>query len=472
MSDLEDRGIIDKQQKGLLKDLIISGGGDNNELQKALDAYEKGDTSALEHMIKTGALNAKNRDDIDLLVDMDLDFLSMGANQGETSTTHDYGYVNLLYIPFLFLFFHLEDVLMLSPSPTLRKKGMHHVPGVIQALRSLSNPGSGSSTPNVRGGPSPAPSNHGYDGMVDLDFNTDYSNQHHSAGRNRADSLAELQRVLRADSMADGNQRKPRSDSLAEFQRILRSDSISDVQRMRANSLAFGGLLDDLAAPHDSFGNWTDRTPEEGSRPLKKRMGSFSYPGPERVEESNKKLTKAELMKREREQKKALREAAKLEKKREKEAKSKYKAKMKQEKKTKKSEIIERKKAAARQQPEIYSDDDEEDQDMEDDNEEQDRVVVSGSGRPRSLSDPNIQITFDTNGLMNLISPPDWVGAYSPRSRKLRVERFVEKRNHRVWVKKVKYDVRKNFADSRLRVKGRFVKKEDESLMRDLMSLT
>lgn len=347
---------------------------------------------------------------------------------------------------------------------------MHHVPGVIQALRSLSNPGSGSSTPNVRGGPSPAPSNHGYDGMVDLDFNTDYGNQHHSAGRNRADSLAELQRVLRADSMADGNQRKPRSDSLAEFQRILRSDSISDVQRMRANSLAFGGLLDDLGAPHDSFGNWTDRTPEEGSRPLKKRMGSFSYPGPERVEESNKKLTKAEIKKREREQKKALREAAKLEKKREKEAKSKYKAKMKQEKKTKKSEIIERKKAVARQ-PEIYSDE-EEDQDMEDDNEEHDRVVVSGSGRPRSLSDPNIQITFDTNGLMNLISPPDWVGAYSPRSRKLRVERFVEKRNHRVWVKKVKYDVRKNFADSRLRVKGRFVKKEDESLMRDLMSLT
>jgi hypothetical protein len=439
MSDLEDRGIIDKQQKGLLKDLIISGKGDNNELQKALDAYEKGDTSALEHMIKTGALNAKNRDDIDLLVDMDLDFLSMGASHGETA--NEYG-----------------------------KKGTHHVPGVIQALRSLSNPGSGSSTPNIRGGPSPAPSHHGYDGMVDLDFNADYGNPHHSTGRNRADSLAELQRVLRADSMTDTNPRKPRSDSLAEIQRILRSDSISDVQRMRANSLAFGGLLDDLTAPHDSFGNWTDRTPEEGSRPLKKRMGSFSYPGPERNEESNKKLTKAEIKKREREQKKALREAAKLEKKREKEAKSKNKAKIKQEKKTKKSENLSKKRSAASQE-EYYSENEEYDG-LGDDNEEQEYVVVSGSGRPRSLSDPNIQITFDTNGLMSLISPPDWVGAYSPRSRKLRVQRFVEKRDHRVWVKKVKYDVRKNFADSRLRVKGRFVKKEDESLMRDLMSLT
>mmetsp|Transcript_20143 Transcript_20143/g.26080 ORF Transcript_20143/g.26080 Transcript_20143/m.26080 type:complete len:176 (+) Transcript_20143:172-699(+) len=65
-----------------------------------------------------------------------------------------------------------------------------------------------------------------------------------------------------------------------------------------------------------------------------------------------------------------------------------------------------------------------------------------------------------------------WVGAYSPESRKLRIERFLRSRQKRVWTKKVKYDVRKNFADSRLRVKGRFVKKEDEMLMRDLMSIT
>jgi hypothetical protein len=34
-------------------------------------------------------------------------------------------------------------------------------------------------------------------------------------------------------------------------------------------------------------------------------------------------------------------------------------------------------------------------------------------------------------------------------------------------MKKVKYDVRKNFADSRLR--GRFVQKEDEQLLRELL---
>ena len=37
----------------------------------------------------------------------------------------------------------------------------------------------------------------------------------------------------------------------------------------------------------------------------------------------------------------------------------------------------------------------------------------------------------------------------------MRIEKFIEKRGRRVWTKKVKYDVRKNFADSRLRVKVR-----------------
>lgn len=71
-------------------------------------------------------------------------------------------------------------------------------------------------------------------------------------------------------------------------------------------------------------------------------------------------------------------------------------------------------------------------------------------------------------------SPPDsrYIGSYSPEARRKRIERFLEKRKHRVWSKKVDYDVRKNFANSRLRVKGRFVKKEDEELLCQLMSLT
>jgi hypothetical protein len=37
---------------------------------------------------------------------------------------------------------------------------------------------------------------------------------------------------------------------------------------------------------------------------------------------------------------------------------------------------------------------------------------------------------------------------------------------YRVWKRNIKYDVRKNFADSRVRVKGRFVRKDEEVLLR------
>ena len=55
------------------------------------------------------------------------------------------------------------------------------------------------------------------------------------------------------------------------------------------------------------------------------------------------------------------------------------------------------------------------------------------------------------------------IGIYSLAQRKAKIIKYVEKRKKRVWSKKIKYDVRKNFADSRVRVKGRFVRKEDEA---------
>lgn len=64
-----------------------------------------------------------------------------------------------------------------------------------------------------------------------------------------------------------------------------------------------------------------------------------------------------------------------------------------------------------------------------------------------------------------------WVGSYSPQRRKLLIRRFLEKRKRRIWKKKIRYAVRKNFADSRLRVKGRFVGKDDERSLRDCLVL-
>jgi hypothetical protein len=63
------------------------------------------------------------------------------------------------------------------------------------------------------------------------------------------------------------------------------------------------------------------------------------------------------------------------------------------------------------------------------------------------------------------------IGQYSPNSRRKRIERFLDKRRRRIWRKRIKYDVRKNFADSRLRVKGRFVRKEDEEQLREYFQM-
>ncbi|CAM9884140.1 unnamed protein product, partial [Phaeothamnion confervicola] len=71
-SDLEERGVIDRTQKGVLKDLIICG---DAELQTALDAYERGDPSGLEALMQRGLLN--RRDSLDLLQDLDFAFLNV-----------------------------------------------------------------------------------------------------------------------------------------------------------------------------------------------------------------------------------------------------------------------------------------------------------------------------------------------------------------------------------------------------------
>jgi len=62
---------------------------------------------------------------------------------------------------------------------------------------------------------------------------------------------------------------------------------------------------------------------------------------------------------------------------------------------------------------------------------------------------------------MELLNQDGRIGIYLPEARRLRIARFHAKRKMRIWRKRIKYDCRKKLADSRPRIKGRFVKRSD-----------
>ncbi len=82
----------------------------------------------------------------------------------------------------------------------------------------------------------------------------------------------------------------------------------------------------------------------------------------------------------------------------------------------------------------------------------QSQLQHSSSGVPTAVL-PSSLVGTGAQGVGAAGSLEGYVGAYSAEQRRLRVQRFVAARTKRVWTKKVKYDVRKNFADSRIRVK-------------------
>ena len=54
------------------------------------------------------------------------------------------------------------------------------------------------------------------------------------------------------------------------------------------------------------------------------------------------------------------------------------------------------------------------------------------------------------------------IGIYTPAERSAIIAKFHGKRSRRVWNKKIRYGCRKDLADRRMRVKGRFVKRSTE----------
>jgi len=77
---------------------------------------------------------------------------------------------------------------------------------------------------------------------------------------------------------------------------------------------------------------------------------------------------------------------------------------------------------------------------------------------PSSLSGSSMShSTFQ----MELLNKDGRIGIYLPEARKARIAKFHSKRKMRIWRKRIKYDCRKKLADSRPRIKGRFVKRSD-----------
>jgi CCT motif len=62
---------------------------------------------------------------------------------------------------------------------------------------------------------------------------------------------------------------------------------------------------------------------------------------------------------------------------------------------------------------------------------------------------------------LELLNKDGRIGIYLPEARIARIARFHAKRSNRIWRKRIKYDCRKKLADSRPRIKGRFVKRSD-----------
>jgi len=386
--------MIDREQKGILKDLIISG---DNELQDALDMYEKGDVTKLQRILESGALSNRAMNDIDLLGDLDLDFLNVSddhVGNGQLGNASSYS---------------------------------------VQPQTSFANNTSDSSR-QISGVETAS------DGIGDLDFD---------GGIDGNMALAPMESYNRAPS--------PLYPNIGQRSRSNSTFSVDVDYRQRSNSL-FSALIGNVPQEgmHADYGRWMERssadqmTSQDGRRSKATRRASAptsfqTVPAASTKTIQNKRSGKTSTGG-------SKREVRAEEKRRERQEKKERKEREKQEKREKREQAkLEKLKKAEMEEKEEHQ---------------------PGSGRPRSMSDPNLRTSVDANGLLQVDRPDGWIGAYSPESRKVRIARFLEKRNHRVWTKTVKYDVRKNFADSRLRVKGRFVKKEDELLMRELMSLT
>ena len=74
----------------------------------------------------------------------------------------------------------------------------------------------------------------------------------------------------------------------------------------------------------------------------------------------------------------------------------------------------------------------------------------------------HLLLLFPSSCCVQVYNKNGRIGIYTPAERAAIINRFQSKRTRRVWNKKIRYNCRKNLADRRMRVKGRFVKRSTE----------
>lgn len=89
-----------------------------------------------------------------------------------------------------------------------------------------------------------------------------------------------------------------------------------------------------------------------------------------------------------------------------------------------------------------------------------DDVVTCADSR---LGCGNLVLPQDLTKYRDVYNKNGRIGVYTASERAAIIARFQAKRSRRVWNKKIRYSCRKNLADRRLRVKGRFVKRTPET---------
>lgn len=82
--------------------------------------------------------------------------------------------------------------------------------------------------------------------------------------------------------------------------------------------------------------------------------------------------------------------------------------------------------------------------------------LVAGLGLPAEVEEVLNNSKIFNNFQMSATRK---IGNLTVEERRIKVEKYLEKRKKRTWCKKINYDCRKRVADSRLRFKGRFVTK-------------